>query len=179
MSAACSADGRTMIAAESAVYISTNSGTNWTQVGVPLSYPYVACSADGTRLAAAGYPGLIYFSEDSGATWTASNAGSSYWGAITCSSDGTAWLALDVGQGIIWRLQTTPRPLLGIAADGGNLVLSWPVSSLSFVLQQCSDFSSTNWFNAEGKPVLNPTNLHNEVILSPTNGSGFYRLAAP
>jgi len=179
-SVACSADGTKMMAAGSAVYVSTNSGVGWTPVVVPLEYPWpVASSSDGTRLAAAGYPGLIYFSGDSGADWVATSAGSNYWEYITCSADGNAWLALDVGHGIVWRLQIPPNPQLAITPRSGSLALSWPLPSMNFVLQQCSDLITPDWFNATGTPVLNLTNLQNEIVLSPTNGTGFYRLAAP
>ena len=123
--------------------------------------------------------GLIYFSGDSGADWVATSAGSNYWEYITCSADGNAWLALDVGHGIVWRLQIPPNPQLAITPRSGSLALSWPLPSMNFVLQQCSDLITPDWFNATGTPVLNLTNLQNEIVLSPTNGTGFYRLAAP
>lgn len=186
MTVACSANGMKMIAggtgtiAGSPVYISTNSGVGWTPVGVPIKNLWpVASSADGTRLAAACYPGLIYFSQDAGADWTATSAGSNAWVCITCSSDGNAWLALDIQQGILWRLQITPHPQLAITPESDGLVVSWPVPSMSFVLQQCSDLTAMDWFNATSTPALNLTNLQNEIVLSPTNGTGFYRLAAP
>jgi hypothetical protein len=179
VSIACSADGTRLIAAESLVYVSTNSGATWTTAGVPPFYPHVASSADGTRLAAAGYPGLIYFSTDSAATWTATGAGSNYWSSLASSADGNAWLAVDAGHGLVCKSQSTPEPLLGIAPAAGNLALSWPVPSMGFVLQQNSDLSLTNWGDVTSTPVLNLTNLQNEVILTPTDSGGFYRLAIP
>jgi photosystem II stability/assembly factor-like uncharacterized protein len=176
-SIACSADGRKMTAANGVnVFFSEDSGTTWTNTGVCGSS--VASSADGTSLATAVYSGLIYFSKDSGADWTATSAGSNYWFKNICSSDGNAWLALDL-NGIIWRSQATPKPLLGLTPRSSSLVLSWPVPSMSLVLQQNSDLSTTNWVNMTGTPVLNLTNLQNEVTLFPTDRSGFYRLATP
>jgi hypothetical protein len=49
--------------------------------------------------------------------------------------------------------------------------------STNFVLQQSSDLAS--WTDMTDTPALNLTNLQNEVVLSPTNGSGFYRLKTP
>lgn len=139
----------------------------------------VNSSADGTRLAAAGSPGRIYFSEDSGVTWTLTSAASNSWPSIVCSADGNAWLALDSGHKLLWKSQSTPAPLLGAASIHDNLVLSWTVPSVDLILQQNSDLSMTNWMNVEGTPVLNLTNLQNQIMLSPTNSSGFYRLATP
>ena len=59
----------------------------------------------------------------------------------------------------------------------GNLTLSWIVPSTNLVLQQSADLSG--WTNVTNLPVLNLTNLQNEVILSPTGSSGFYRLKTP
>ena len=58
-----------------------------------------------------------------------------------------------------------------------NLTVSWIVPSTNFVLQQSPDLSS--WTDVTDTPALNLTNLQNEVVLSPTNGSGFYRLKTP
>jgi hypothetical protein len=45
-------------------------------------------------------------------------------------------------------------------------------------LQQNLDLTTTNWVTLINTPALNLTNLHDEVTLSPTNRSGFYRLIA-
>jgi hypothetical protein len=44
-------------------------------------------------------------------------------------------------------------------------------------MQQSSDLSS--WSDVTNAPVLNPANLQNEMVLSPSNSSGFYRLKTP
>jgi hypothetical protein len=61
----------------------------------------------------------------------------------------------------------------------GNLTLSWIIPSTNFVLEQNLDLTSTNWTDVTNMPVLNLTNLQDEVTLPLTNGSGFYRLATP
>ena len=180
-SIACSADGKKMIAAGGSLFfsafLSKDSGATWTNTGVPGSS--VASSADGTSLAVAGWPGLIYFSRDSGATWTATSADSRSWGFVASSADGNAWLALDAYNGLIYKSRSTPVPLLDIALMDGNHVLSWIVPSMGFALQQNSDLSTTNWKDVTITPILNLTNLQNQVMLSPTNSNGFYRLATP
>jgi hypothetical protein len=61
----------------------------------------------------------------------------------------------------------------------GNLTLSWIIPSTNFVLEQNLDLTSMNWTDVTNMPVLNLTNLQDEVTLPLTNGSGFYRLATP
>jgi hypothetical protein len=47
------------------------------------------------------------------------------------------------------------------------------------VLQQNRDLSTTDWVTLSSAPVLNLTNLQYQITVSPSNGSGFYRLATP
>jgi hypothetical protein len=70
-------------------------------------------------------------------------------------------------------------PGLNIAPANTNLAVSWIVPSTNFRLQQNLDLTTTNWMDVTNAPVLNLTNLHNEVILSPAGSSGFYRLKTP
>jgi hypothetical protein len=77
---------------------------------------------------------------------------------------------------VIYTSQTTPTPSLSLTPSGSNLVISWTVPSMDFTLQQNSDLSTTNWMDVPTPPVLNLTNLQNQVIVSPTNGNTFYRL---
>ena len=44
-------------------------------------------------------------------------------------------------------------------------------------MQQCSDLGS--WTNLTNQPVLNLTNLQNEVVLVPPGSNIFYRLKTP
>jgi len=55
-------------------------------------------------------------------------------------------------------------------------LLSWLVPSTNFVLQQKPDLTTTGWEILTNAPALNLTNLQDEVTLSPTNNSGFFRL---
>jgi hypothetical protein len=47
---------------------------------------------------------------------------------------------------------------------------------MSFGLQQNSDLTTTNWTGVTNLPVLNLTNLHNQVVLPPAAGNSFFRL---
>ena len=177
---ASSADGTKLAAAnDGSIYSSTNSGTIWKSNSIPGQFwKSITSSADGTKLAAAAYYSpLIYTSTNSGITWTATSITSSQYGiSVASSADGSKLIAVDY-RGGIWILQTTPAPELNIAPSNTNLNLSWIVPSTNFMLQQSSDLAS--WTDLTNAPTLNLTNLQNEVILSPTNSSGFYRLKTP
>jgi alpha-D-ribose 1-methylphosphonate 5-triphosphate synthase subunit PhnH len=98
------------------------------------------------------------------------------WTSVAMSADGSKLVAVSRPGGI-YTLQTTPAPQLNLATSSSNLALSWIIPSTNFVLQQSSDL--TSWADVTNTPVLNLTNLQNEVILSPTSSSGFYRLKTP
>jgi hypothetical protein len=66
---------------------------------------------------------------------------------------------------------------LNVLPAGSNLAISWLIPSTNFVVQQSSDLIS--WVDLTNTPTLNLTNLNNELIISPTNSSGFYRLNTP
>jgi photosystem II stability/assembly factor-like uncharacterized protein len=187
-SVASSVDGSRVVAAPDlgSIYTSSDSGATWTsntlnQTTHPWSW--VASSADGNKLAAVagGAPAIIYISTDSGTTWT-SNTNTDQCISITSSADGNK-LVTSPGGGIqgatgwIYILQTTPSPQLQLTPSYTNLSLAWVVPSTNFVLQQSSDL--TSWSDATNTPTLNLTNLQNEVFLSPTSSSGFYRLKTP
>jgi hypothetical protein len=135
--------------------------------------------------AADWFGGGIYFSSNSGVTWTSTGSPALNWGALAMPADGNQLVATtgpltptqNNNSGSIWTLQTTPTPSLSLAPSGGNAVLSWTIPSLSFALQQNSNLTTTNWTNVATAPVLNLTNLQNQVSVSlPTSGILFYRL---
>jgi photosystem II stability/assembly factor-like uncharacterized protein len=162
------------------IYTSTNSGAAWTLTSAPvLSWTSVASSADGARLLAASADS-IYTSTDSGVTWTqGTNAPSgAAWSSVASSTDGSKLVAVLNGGGI-YTCQTTPAPVMNVTMSNGNLGLSWIVPATSFVLQQNSDLCTANWTDVTNTPALNLTNLQNQVFLSPSTGSGFYRLKTP
>ncbi|HEX7577901.1 MAG TPA: hypothetical protein VF430_07695, partial [Verrucomicrobiae bacterium] len=66
---------------------------------------------------------------------------------------------------------------LGMTRSGSNLILSWPSPPAGFVLQQISGLNGTNWLAATNTPVF--TNGRNQVVLSPSISSQFYRLKYP
>jgi len=173
-SVASSADGSKLVVAVGIhIYTSTNSGNTWTSNNVPAeSWTSVDSSADGSKLVAVS-DGYIYTSTNSGSTWTSNNAPNQNWYSVASSADGNRLVAVAFNGGI-WTSQTMPTPQLNIAPTNSNLKLSWTVPSTNFVLQQSFDLS--NWNDVTDAPALNLTNLQDEVIQPPTNGSSFCRL---
>ncbi len=183
-SIASSADGTKFVATatvtaytSNAIYTSADSGTNWTLMSAPsYSWSSVGSSADGNNLTAAAHLVPLCRSTNGGNTWVSTVSPGKTWQGVASSADGNKLVAIDESGGI-WTLQTTPTPQLSLTPSGSNLTASWVVPSTNFVLQQCADL--TSWTDMTNTPALNLTNLQDEVILSPTNSIGFYRLKTP
>ncbi len=169
----------------SPICISTNSGVSIALTSSPgMPWTSVASSADGAKLVAAGSgglfnyprtPGPIYFSGDSGTTWQDTSAPVTNWAAVASSADGCKLVAV-VNGGAIYARQTASAPVLSITPSASNLCLSWTVPSTNLVLQEITDLRTTNWTEVAPAPVLNLTNLQNQVVVPVSTGSGFYRL---
>jgi len=189
-SVASSADGNVLMACAyfgGNVYLSTDGGVTWVKTSLPTNnWNSVAESADGTRMVALANSGLsnfgtgrggIYTSADSGASWVSNNVPSGAWTCAAMSADGNEIIA-SIGApssiGGICVLQTTPRPVLNLTHASGEFILSWIIPSMNFGLQQGLDLSS--WSAVTNFPVLNLTNLQDQVILPPATGSSFFRL---
>ena len=159
------------------VYTSTDSGATWVSNNVPNNgWQSVASSADGTKLVAIPQSGGIFTSTNSGATWTSNNVNAFPYWAVASSADGNKQVMV-VDGGSIYISQTTPSPQLNLTPSSTNLTLGWTVPSTNFVLQQSANL--TSWANVTNPPVLNCTNLQNQVMISPSNSSCFYRLKTP
>ena len=160
-----------------AVFTSTNFGITWAPFYPPTSIARdVAVSADGTRLAAVFNDGGIYTSTNSGSTWTSNKVAGVSWYSVASSADGNILIAAEQHGGI-WTCRTTPSPQLSLAPLSASLTLAWMVPSTNFVMQQSSDL--LNWADMTNQPVLNLTNLQDEVILPPPGSNVFYRLKTP
>jgi hypothetical protein len=183
-SVACSADGEKLTAVEwqGRVYTATHSSATWTSTVAPngLLWNSAACSADGSKIVVAagdnGLTGPIYVSTNSGATWSLSSAGNYHWTSVASSSDGHKMYATRYGGGI-FTLQSTVTPQLNLAPSPTNFTLAWTVPSTNFVLQQSADLLA--WADVTNPPVLNLTNLQNQVTLPPSGTSAFFRLKTP
>jgi len=176
-SVAASADGTHLVAAGGSVYASTNSGSTWEPLSVTGTA--VASSADGRDLILVnGGSPQIYTSTDYGNDWTSTNMTGKQWYSVGSSADGAELLAGENNTGV-WIYRTTTSPLMNATASATNLTLSWIVPSTTFALQENSDLTTANWVTLTNVPALNLTNLNNQVSLSSTNGTGFYRLTGP
>jgi photosystem II stability/assembly factor-like uncharacterized protein len=164
-----STDGNCLVATGiGGTYVSTNFGSSWTLYS--RGGTLAAASADGNLLIFRSN-GSIYTSTNFGINWTLSS-GLPYAYGIAVSADGSEMLA-GAGGGI-WIYQTTPAPQLSLNTSTDNFLLSWLVPSTNFVVQQSPDLVS--WSSITDAPSLNLTNLNNELTLSPSNSSGFFRL---
>ncbi len=105
-------------------------GTYWSanNNSSPNAWFTVASSADGTRLVAAGNPGNIWTSANSGLTWTNNNnAPSAFWNSVASSSDGTHLVAVDFENG-----------------DGGKI---WTSANSGVTWSSANNSLSTNWYS--------------------------------
>jgi DNA-binding beta-propeller fold protein YncE len=189
-SVASSADGNILMACAyfiGNVYLSTDAGVIWTKTSLPAkNWNSVAESVDGTKMVALANSGIatfgigsggIFTSMDSGATWVSNNVASGSWTCAAMSADGNEIISTIGGPsttGGIYVSQTTPSPVLGLSASDNGTVISWLIPSLDFTLQQSPDL--TSWTDVTNKPVLNLTNLQNQVTLPPPDGNSFFRL---
>ena len=179
---ASSADGATLICAAGytmadGVYFSTDAGATWGHTNLPGPNS-VACSADGKTMLVGVCPGLgsgghIYLSTDSGATWTTTDAPITNWQSVACSADGKRLFGAIRGGGI-WMAQTTPLPQINITPANASFTLSWLVPSTNFVLQSSADLFT--WTEVTNQPVLNLTNLQDQVSLPDFGSNDFFRL---
>jgi hypothetical protein len=139
-SVASSADGNTLLTASSflvapggAVISSTNAGLTWTTNLTSAGWGPVACSADGTILAAASYESSIFVSTNSGGAWATNNSPSEPWQAMALSADGSTLAAagyntsiyVTTNLGITWKTNDSPVKswrAMAMSADGTKMV---------------------------------------------------------
>ena len=184
VSIACSADGCKLVAAAApfgSLYTSSDSGSTWISNNVPLaSWTSVASSADGARLVAVAEGGEVYTSTNFGATWISNSAPNDVWMSVASSADGGKLAAAENSSSNagIYNYSSSPSTRLNIKHSAADIGLSWLVSSTNFMLQQNLDLNTSNWMTLTNAPTLNLTNLQDEVTLSPTNSSGFFRLVS-
>jgi hypothetical protein len=139
-SIALSADGTKWIASKSLfanapfVYVSTNSGSNWTGITEIAGGGSVSSSALGNILTVASYSGYMYVSTNSGLTWTTNTLGG-FRSSVVSSADGTKLAAAPNGSqiyvstnfGTTWTATQSPAAYwtsLACSADGTNLIAS-------------------------------------------------------
>jgi photosystem II stability/assembly factor-like uncharacterized protein len=173
---ASSADGRRLVAAAHAtlstaspgkIFTSTNYGATWTENNViSQEWTCIAMSADGGKITAA--------------TTTSNNltdAGSVFISTLDPLTPSTVGNESDIAGKSLTVSQMFAAPLLKATMTDGKLCLSWTVSSVGVVLEQSQDLK--NWTEVTNAPVVNPSNLQNELKILPMGNSGFFRLKIP
>lgn len=190
-SLASSADGLHLIAADysglGSVYTSADGGNTWVSNSVSAislghSWSAVAMSADGKKMAAGDWdegPAALYTSTDSGLIWQSNNAPLVAWESLAMSADGNRITGVVGYGGGIYSVQNPTSPALQLVRTNKNCVLSWLVPSTNLVLKRTFDLSTNGWTLITNAPVLNLTNLIEQVTLTATNPRVFYQLAAP
>jgi hypothetical protein len=179
-SVASSADGDKLVAAGLVsgthhIFTSTNSGSTWTTNNAAiLRTTAIESSADGATLVEVE-PNWIWLSTNSGVSWVSNNL-TGFWHGVAISADGAKLAVADASPGGIWTLQNTPTPSLSIS-PGNGIQLCWLIPSTDFVVQQSFDLAS--WSDITNVPVLDLTNLQNQVTLPLSADNSFYRLKTP
>jgi hypothetical protein len=182
----CSADGALMVAAtgDHYIYVSTNSGVSWAKSSAMPGWGIsVVCSGAGRRIGVGATDGF-FVSKDWGATWAQMAAPTSFpdaWSADGRRWVGRSWFSNSFGvydyAGIsIYVGISAQSSQLGISRAQDYLMLSWPVPSNDVSLQRSLDVGSAQWETVTNAPVLNLSNLRNEVVLPAAGECGFYRL---
>lgn len=174
---ASSWDGRKLVAANSysAIRISGDGGSTWTQSSSPGYLWWSVCSsADGsTLLAGISYGSAsIYSSVDSGNTWVSNSAPSGVqWKALGSSADGKKLFAAVNGGGI-YTYQIAPA--LTVTSSDHECVVSWPASATRFALQRNSGLEPTNWTTLTNAPTSDA--IRRAVTIPETGAAMFFRL---
>ena len=197
---AMSADGTKFVAgSDNAAYISTDSGSNWTNVLPGASYRHVTCSLDGQKFAASN-GSAIYTSTNSGLNWTLANfflTGSTT--SLACSTNGdklvsaswpglilisTNWGASSYWDGsanINWSsVATSSDGSKLVATANGNLIYTWRAIPFLTIARSVGDLT-VSWrsmsaalgYELEQNSDLTTTNWLNVGL--PVNDDGTNR----
>jgi hypothetical protein len=150
------------------------------ELGLPAAYVATLLGPDGLPLPS--QLRLPYFVADSGANiGTGPNVQNVKYSPVSGSflivfnAGGlTSLAALQVTSS---HLPVAEAPELTIAADGANVVISWPAPSTGFVLQASSNLIPAAWGAAAGTVV--EQGGRKTVTVSPSDATRFYRLNQP
>jgi len=119
---------------DNGIYVSSDSGVNWTRTSTSQKFNTFSASSDGQYAVAAQDGGYIYKSSDYGSTWNQiTNAGNKSWVSITVSDDGqkiaaSAWenyVYTSDNGGTTWTTRTEisgQKIYLSSSADGNTIV---------------------------------------------------------
>lgn len=74
-------------------------------------------------------------------------------------------------------IQTPGAPLLKITRAGNTFILTWPVASVDFVLEETPGFTPRNWQAVATAFVINGAEF--QVTVPAVPGTRYYRLRLP
>jgi hypothetical protein len=78
----------------------------------------------------------------------------------------------------LYAVQTPGSPKLSLTTTATNtIVVSWPWPSTGWTLQNSGNLGASNWTLAT--QAVNNDGVNNFIVLSPPNGTRFYRLNKP
>ncbi len=186
--AGCSADGATMILADAPtafrgfpyawpLQLSFDGGATWSQANLYDYWNCVAVSASGSRFIAGTrafpewYPGGELFNSSGGQTWETNSFTNMTWNAVACSADGAR--AFAACSNIYVRSFSVVSPQLSIFSTNRQVLISWPIPSTPFNLQQSSGLADT-WTNVSATALAN--GFRYQITLPEDAASRFYRL---
>jgi hypothetical protein len=149
---------------------SQTNGVGYAQVFTSFSIPGVIL-APGTYWLQLG--GEIVSHGDYGYWGLSSGPSSAYF--LDTSSQGSG-VPIAISSQSFQVLGTGPISL-SIQPTNNGVALSWPITGLTFRLFQNANLGTTNWI-ANTNSVSTNTGV-NQVIISPANGSRFFRLVFP
>ena len=97
-----------------------NLNSTWSQIQQYEKWTCLAESSDGTKLAAGAQGGTIYYSLDSGATWSASTVATASWQSIASANDGYTVAAGATNGGSIYISTNSGASFTAISGSGGS-----------------------------------------------------------
>lgn len=149
-------------------------------LGLPAAYVATLLGPDGAPLPS--QLGLPYFVADSGANI---GTGPDVQNVQYSPMSGSFMIVFNAGgitslaalQVTSSHLPSVEAPELAIAADGTNVILSWPAPATGFVLEATDILNPTAWGTAAGTVV--EEGGRKKVTVTPDLGTRFYRLNRP
>ena len=130
---AMSGEGSRIVAAkagDNSLSVSGDGGGSWSAAGVSKSYTGVACSSDGTRMAACTSDGVIFTSANSGVAWDSK---------YTDSTKSLTSIALtDNGLKMVAGVNGNQLLVLASTNAGSTFTATWKGTSSSWVSVSCS-----------------------------------------
>lgn len=161
---------------DGAIFISTNSGSTWTQTTASTNEAWtgIASSADGVKLVAvSGVTGSIYTSTNSGLTWVLTSAPLTNWFAVASSADGNKLVAT-IGQGYGFG---NPGPIYFSTNSGATWTLSVAPDANWYSIASSAD--GTKLVAAGDGGAINTPSGIGWIYISTNSGATWMQTSAP